>query len=98
MKKTYVAILLALTMLFLSGCSSGNPIIVNSTDMLITATYDPDGMLIQRSEHNRKTNITTSYIYIRSEGHTAVEVLTINPDGSIIRNVTLESAGSEQYE
>lgn len=90
MKKACVSILLALMMLFMSGCSGGNRIVLNNTDIVITAAYDPDGMLIQRSEHNRKTNITTSYIYIRSEDHTTVEVLTIDSEGNIIRAEKLE--------
>ena len=84
MKRMKIALLLAAMALLLAGCSTNDRVILNNTDIVITATYDSDGTLIQRSEYNRKTNITTSYIYMQTEDNPIVKIVTVDSEGNIV--------------
>ena len=61
MKKLFLTVILIITMVLLTACNSD--IVVSSDDLLIT-TLSYNSRPIQQTEYNRKTNITTAYIYM----------------------------------
>lgn len=87
MKKCMLALMLLSMLFLLSGCNSN--VICSTSDFIITETYDSSGSLVQRSEINRNTGVTTTYLYtygsdLSSKYCKDIQVVTISSDGAII--------------